>query len=112
MIVRDCSADFLRTRTARRVWQSGCAPRIQLRMVRHDDIDRRTGEYLIGVIDFYVYVEPDTGAREMDGSLECNEMRALGAFLTALADEVDPHHVNGEPDEWHILSHRTGVVPS
>jgi hypothetical protein len=33
--------------------------------------------------------------------MSCFELRQFSGFLLALANEVDPFDLNGEPTEWH-----------
>jgi len=50
----------------------------------------------IGSIDFNVRVDVTD-----DAFMCCDRIREFGQFLVALADEFDPHDLNGEPLEWH-----------
>ena len=50
----------------------------------------------IGSIDFNVRVDVAD-----DAYMCCDSIRGFARWLLALADEFDPHHLNGEPLCWH-----------
>lgn len=82
------------------VWQAGDSPHVWLQMARHDETDSRTGEHLIGQIDFTMQISKRYGCYCMDGEvadgfLSCSEMRELSKYLANLADQADPDGLNG-----------------
>lgn len=85
-----------------RTWESEYTPRFELQLVRHDETGNDPYPDSIGQIDFNVrVVENVAAAVDADGFLLANELRELVAWLADLAVEADPHHLNGEPLEWH-----------
>ena len=86
-----------------RSWGGEDTPRFEFRIVRHDQCDARSDELLIGQIDFDVRVEQGEQVVSdcTDGAMSCFELRQFSGFLLALANEVDPFDLNGEPTEWH-----------
>ena len=71
-------------------------PSFEFQAVRHD-MTGRDG-VRIGMVDFNIRTDrPD----RTDGYLCCDDVRELARWLLALADEFDPHRLNGEPLAWH-----------
>ncbi len=99
-----------------RCWQGFDTPRFEFRAVRHDeaflDNTTRSTQLNIGTVDFDVRVVSLPGAAGTDGWLTCLGMREFARFLTGLAEEFDPHSLNGEPLEWHTPVRRPLLGPS
>jgi hypothetical protein len=73
-------------------WDDGEGLSFAFQAVRHDTADG----VRIGSIDVNVRVDIAENTY-----MCCDRIRGFGRFLVVLADEFDPHDLNGEPLEWH-----------
>jgi hypothetical protein len=88
---------------------SGDLPRFEFSFHRGDEITAPYPEN-IGTVEMEVRIvaDPSMIAADDDGNpvlggawTSIHDMRALAAWLLTMADEGDPHNLNGEPIEWH-----------
>lgn len=85
-----------------RTWEADDSPRFELQLVRHDETGAPWPDS-VGQTDLNVRVAKNSVAAPVnsDGFLLPNDLRTFAVWLAELADEADPHRLNGEPLAWH-----------